>query len=98
VRDALRRFIGEKGSPLTLSLAAATTETALRELARPEPAGPGILVGDDANPAYKNITVALEGDVMRVEFQCSPVIPINYIPITIHIVPYSGTVTAAAAA
>jgi hypothetical protein len=98
VRDALRRYIGEKGSPLTLALAGATTETALRELARPEPAGPGILVGDAESPAYKNITVALEGDVMRVEFQCSPVIPINYIPITIHIVPYSGTVTAAVAA
>lgn len=98
VRDALARFIGTKGSPMTIALAASAAETALRELARPEPAGPGILVGDDASPAYRNITVALEGDVMRVQFECSPVIPINYIPITIHIQPYSGAVSAAAAA
>lgn len=97
VREALARFVGEKGSPVTIALAASAAETALRELARPEPAGPGILVGDAASPAYKNITVTLDGDVMRVEFECSPVIPINYIPITIHIQPYSGAVSAATA-
>jgi hypothetical protein len=95
VREALQRFIGERGSPLTLALAASATETALRELARPAPAGPGILVGDSASPAYRNISSSLDGDVLRVEFECSPVIPINYILITIHIQPYSGTVTAA---
>lgn len=98
VREALQRFVGEKGSPNMIALTASAAETALRELSRPEPAGPGILVGDANSPPYKNIQVSLEGDVMRVEFQCSPVIPINYIPITIHIVPYSGQVVAASAA
>lgn len=94
-REALQRFIGEAGSPRTLALAISTTETTLRELSRPAPAGPGILVGDAASPPYRDITATLEGDVMRIEFQCSPVIPINYIPMTVHIQPYSGTLTAA---
>jgi hypothetical protein len=50
-----------------------------------------VLVGDAQSPPYKNITVTLEGDVMRIEFQASPVIPVNYIPITIYAVPYSGS-------
>ena len=54
-----------------------------------------MIVGDKANPAYKNITASLEGDMLRVEFQCSPVIPVNYIPVTIFAVPYTGTAIAA---
>jgi hypothetical protein len=56
--------------------------------------GPEVLVGDENSPAYKNITAELEGDVLRVYFQCSPVIPVNYIPVGIAIVPYSGTASA----
>jgi len=66
----------------------------LRELARPEPIGPGVLAGDAESPPYKNITANLEGDVLRVEFQCSPVIPVNYIPVAIYAVPYSGSASA----
>lgn len=95
VRQALDILRGERGNPITLSRAVSIADSALRELARPEPQGPGVIVGDKINPAYKNITASLEGDVLRVEFQCSPVIPVNYIPVTIFAVPYTGTAIAA---
>nr|MCU0383927.1 hypothetical protein [Cyclobacteriaceae bacterium] len=63
-------------------------------LALPEPQGPGVLAGDDESPAYRNIRARLEGDVLRVEFECSPVIPVNYVLVTIYAVPYSGAATA----
>ena len=92
VRNAVDDLRGAKGTPAILAEAASRVETALRELARPEPMGPGVLAGDEANPAYRNIQVSLEGDVLRIEFECSPVIPINYIAVVIHAVPYSGSV------
>lgn len=95
VRQALEDMVGQKGNPATLRLAVEKTDSILRELARPEPAGPGVIVGDAENPAYRNITAEIEGDVLRVEFECSPVIPINFIPVTIHAVPWSGRITQA---
>lgn len=94
VRNTLDELRGAKGTPETLAQAVSRVDSALRALAMPEPMGPGVIVGDKANPAYKNISASLEGDVMRVEFQCSPAIPINYIPIVVHAVPYSGSATA----
>lgn len=94
VRNILDDLRGAKGTPLTLTEAVGRVDSTLRELARPEPMGPGVIVGDKLNPAYRNITASLEGDVMRVEFQCSPVIPVNYIPVVIHAVPYSGSASA----
>lgn len=91
VRNALDVLRGEKASPIALARAVSIADSTLRELARPEPQGPGVIVGDAASPAYKNIQASLEGDVLRVEFQCSPVIPINFIPVTIFAVPYSGS-------
>lgn len=91
VRNVLDDLRGAKGTPSSLADAVSRADTALRELARPEPMGPGVLVGDKLNPAYRGLTASLDGDVMRVEFECSPVIPINYIPVVIHAVPYSGT-------
>lgn len=93
VRNALDVLRGEKASPIALSRAVSITDSTLRELARPEPQGPGVIVGDANSPAYKGISASIEGDVMRVEFQCSPVIPINFIPVTIFAVPYSGSST-----
>lgn len=93
VRNALESLIGAKGNPQTLSLAVAKAETVLTELARPEPQGPGVLAGDKTSPPFKGITATLSGDVLRVDFQCSPVIPINYVPVSIFAVPYSGTAT-----
>lgn len=94
VRNILDDLRGKKGSPAILSEAISRVDSTLRELARPEPMGPGVIVGDKINPPFKNITASLEGDVLRVEFQCSPVIPVNYIPIVIHAVPYSGSASA----
>lgn len=94
VRNALDVLRGEKGNPITMSRALSITDGVLRELARSEPQGPGVIVGDAQNPAYKGIHVSLEGDVLRVDFQCSPVIPCNYVLATIYAVPYSGSASA----
>lgn len=94
VRLALDVLRGEKGNAITLSRAKSIVQGALTELARAEPQGPGVLAGDADNPAFRNIAVSLDGDVMRVEFQCSPVIPVNYVLVSIFAVPFSATVTA----
>lgn len=94
IRQALDVLRGQKGNPLVLSRAVSIAESTLRELARAEPEGPGVLAGDAANPAYRNIKASLEGDVLRVQFECSPVIPVNYVLATIYAVPFSGTATA----
>lgn len=94
VRNVLDDLRGRKGTPAILSEAVSRVDSILRTLAQPEPMGPGVIVGDKINPAYKSITASLEGDVLRVEFQCSPVIPVNYIPVVIHAVPYSGSASA----
>lgn len=91
VRQAVAVLKGQKGNPLVLSRAVSIAESTLRELARQEPQGPGVLAGDDANPAYRNIRATLEGDVVRIEFECSPVIPVNYILTTVFAVPYTGS-------
>ncbi len=93
VRAALDRFRGAKNNPSSLETAASVIDTVLRSMAVPEPVGPGVLAGDSANPPYKNIRVTQEGDIMRAEFQASPVIPINYIPIVCYASPYKGTST-----
>ncbi|NCA72071.1 MAG: hypothetical protein EOM91_18730 [Sphingobacteriia bacterium] len=90
VRDALQPFLGMKANPITRNLAISRTESTLKGLALPEPEGPGVLAGDAANPAYRNITAEIEGDVLRVSFECSPVIPLNYVLIAITITPYSS--------
>lgn len=94
IRQALDVLRGQKGNPLVLSRAVSIAESTLRELARAEPQGPGVIVGDETNPAYRNIKASLEGDVLRVEFECSPVIPVNYVLATIFAVPFSGVATA----
>lgn len=94
LRDAVDDLRGSKGSPMTLADAVSRADTRLQALSKPEPMGPGVLVGDKLNPPYKGLTGTLEGDVMRIEVQGSPVIPINYIPIVIYAVPYSGSASA----
>jgi len=91
VRETLETLIGKKGTPAILGRAVSLVENVLKELSRPAPMGAEVLTGDDDNPAYKDITATLDGDVLRVSFQCSPVVPVNYIPVAISIVPYSGT-------
>jgi hypothetical protein len=94
VREALDPLRGAKGTPGLLADAVSRTNTVLRRISVPEPNGPGILAGDEVNPPYKGIKATLVGDLVAVEFQASPVIPCNYITVTMHAVPYSGTATA----
>lgn len=94
VREALEPLKGKKGGPAWLAEARSRTEACLTVLAIPEPQGIGVLVGDAKSPPFKNIRVSITGDVGAVEFQCSPVIPTNYIPVTIFAVPYSGSIAA----
>lgn len=93
VREQLDVLRGQKGNPLILSRAGSIVESVLSELAREEPVGPGILAGNAFSPPYRNIVASLEGDVLRVEFECSPVIPVNYVLATIYAVPFTGTAT-----
>lgn len=91
IRQAVDVLRGQKANPFALSRAVSITESTLKELARPEPQGPGVLAGDVLNPAYRNVSASIDGDVLRVEFECSPVIPVNYVLATIFAVPFSGS-------
>jgi len=95
VRGSVEQLRGSKNNPQSLALALEMVKAALLELSRPEPSGPGVLAGDTVNPPFKNLSASQEGDVMRIEFQASPVLPINYIPITVYAVPYAGSSLAA---
>jgi hypothetical protein len=94
VRNALDVLRGQKATPQNMARAVSIADSTLRLLAVAEPSGPGVLVGDAQNPAYKNIQATLSGDVIGVQFQCSPVLPINYIPVTVFAVPFSGSASA----
>jgi len=90
VRERLERdFVGTKGTMTTLISIKNATISVLQQMYRAE-----LLAGDATNPPYKNIQCRLEGDTCWVDFECSPVIPINYIPITIHLTVYTATLTA----
>lgn len=95
VRDALDELRGEKASPQLLSRAVSITDSRLRELSRPEPQGPGVLVGDDDNPPYRSIRATIDGDVLRVEYEASPAIPANYVLSTVYAVAFSGSAVSA---
>jgi hypothetical protein len=94
VREALDVLRGGKNNQVNLGRAASITQTALNALAVAEPSGPGVLAGDKANPPFRGITVTADGDVLAVAFECSPVIPINYIPVSISLKIFTGTASA----
>ncbi|ELK5289392.1 hypothetical protein Q6670_004060 [Salmonella enterica] len=94
VRVALDVLRGQKQTPILLARAISIAKGTLTELARPEPMGPAVLVGDENSPAWRNVTATVEGDVLRVQFEASPAIPNNYILVTMYAVPYSGSATA----
>jgi hypothetical protein len=94
VQEAVDGVRGKKGNPRTLQEAIQRAESRLKELSRPEPMGPGVLVGDDKNPPFRKLTGSLEGDVIRIEYECSPVIPANFILQVAHAIPYSGSASA----
>lgn len=93
VRQALAVLVGSRGSPTLITQALGITTTTLEQLAKPAPVGPGVLVGDTDNPAFRKITISLDGDVLAVQFEASPVIPVNYIPVTMFATPFSATVS-----
>lgn len=93
VRSALSTLIGQKATPILLSKAVSIVDTVLKNLSIPEPQGLGLLAGDTSHPPYKSIAASIAGDVLRVSFSCSPVIPVNYILISVSIDPYSGSIT-----
>jgi hypothetical protein len=95
-REALKPLKGGPGIPTQLGLAVSLTKTALTSLAVPAPNGPGVLAGDVNSPAFKNISATLVGDVIAVTYECSPVIPTNYVTLTVYAKPYSGSASAAA--
>jgi hypothetical protein len=92
VRATVESLRGTKNNPGTLALAVEMVKSALAALAVPEPGGPGVLAGDASHPAYRNLSITQDGDIMRIEFEASPVLPINYIPIVCYASPYSGSV------
>lgn len=94
VRVAVDDLRGAKGDPLTIGEALSRAESTLVQLATPEPNGPGAIVGNADNPAFKNLSATLNGDILALQFQCSPVIPVNYIPITVYAVPFIGSAAA----
>lgn len=94
VREKVDPLRGSEAAPIAISRCNSQVESILRELARPQPEGLGVIVGDDANPAYRNIRTTLVGDVLSPFFECSPVIPINFIPVSVAIQPYSGSAAA----
>ena len=93
MRKALDPIRGGKQTPIQLSRALSITKGQLTELARPEPMGPEVLVGDENSPAFRNVTGTVEGDVIRIQFEASPVVPNNFILVTMYARPYSGSAT-----
>jgi hypothetical protein len=93
VRTNLEMLLGERASFEVMGRAKSRLESILSDLSVPPPIGPGILVGDPAHPSYRNIIISLSGDVLNCSFECSPVIPINYILIPISISPYRNTLS-----
>lgn len=94
LRDALEVEIGHNGSAMLLGDVISKAETVLKQLSKAPPIGQGILVGDDVNPPFRNLTATITQDAIIFECEVSPVIAINYIGIVVHAVPYSGTATA----
>lgn len=94
VQEAVDGVRGKKGSPRTLQEALSRAESRLKELSLPEPMGPGVLVGDEANPPYRKLTGSLDGDVIRIQYECALVLPVNYVLQVAAAVPYSGSASA----
>lgn len=94
VRERLEVFVGRKGSQVSLTHIVETVAEVLRMLAKAEPFGLGLLAGDESNPPFRNISAELSGDAVHVKFECSPVVPINFVLCSIYAQAYAGTVTA----
>lgn len=87
VRANLAPFLGDRASPDIIPRATNRLVSVLNDLSVSPPSGPGILVG---TPSYRNIQLSLDGDTLRAAFECSPVIPTNYVLVGIGVTPYRG--------
>lgn len=86
-RDNLKQFIGRKNSLQILQIIKGSLVQVLRELENNE-----IIVGTQTYPAYRNLTLTADGDIVRVSFECSPILPINFILIQIHATIFKATI------
>jgi len=75
LRTALEAIVGKKGFAGTVTAAQGIAISVL-----------GQLVGVTAIVSYKNLTIELTGDVMTIDVEIAPVIPVNFIKTTIHLV------------
>ncbi len=92
VRERLESFIGKKVTQLSIASIVEATASVLRLLTQQPPFGLGLLAGDNNNPSFRNLSAEIRGDVVTVQFECSPVVPINYILISIYANAYTGIV------
>ena len=88
VRSALDPLVGQIAAPATMLKVYNTTNTTLTDLTKQ-----GVLVGDANSPAFKNLQVSVQGDVVTVQFQASVAIPANYIVANISLTPYQGSLS-----
>lgn len=95
VRDVLDPLRGGPQTPQSMARAKTVTTTCLMGLAKQPPVGPGVIVGDAKSPAFSNVEATINGDVLGVSFQCSPVVPNNFITVGVVAVPYSGSTASA---
>jgi len=91
LREAVALLLGAKNTPYLPAQLKAVVASRLKQLAIPEPLGEGVIVGDNTSPAWRGLTVTQALDSNRISVQVSPVIPNNYIGISIYDVPYTGT-------
>ena len=96
VREGLDVLRGSRSDPLLIAQALSIMKTRLSNCAVSFPVGPGTIVGDAKSPPFAAVSASISGDILICQFQCSPVIPNNYIGVVINAVPYSGTATLAA--
>ena len=74
-RTALEAIVGKKGFAGTVTAAQGLAVSIL-----------GQLVGITAITSWRNLTITLTDDVMTVDVEIAPVIPVNFIKTTIHLV------------
>ena len=86
-RENLKTFIGRKNSLYILETIKGSLIQVLKGLEEE-----GVIVGTAAYPAFRNMSLRAEGDTVRVWFECSPVLPINYIAINIHATVFKATI------
>lgn len=86
VADRLDPYKGQKATAINVQRMLQDVKAELDQLTREE-----LLVGDEDSPSYQGITGTLQGDVVNITFQASPVIPINFVLVSIAAVPFKGT-------